>query len=74
MRDEKPWLINHEKFIIEDHKGVLNCCPFGAIIHGMTICRGFLYGSDTFHSLVSPDACKEELTLWKQYVPMHWES
>lgn len=31
MRDEKAWVINHEDFIFEEHKGVLYCCPFGAI-------------------------------------------
>jgi len=31
MRDEKAWVINHEKFVLEEHKGVLYTCPFGAI-------------------------------------------
>jgi hypothetical protein len=31
MRDEKAWVINHEKFIYEEHKGVAAACPFGAI-------------------------------------------
>ncbi len=31
MRDEKAWVINHEKFIYEEHKGVIGICPFGAI-------------------------------------------
>jgi ferredoxin len=32
IRDEKAWFINHEKFEVEQHKGVMYCCPFGAII------------------------------------------
>jgi hypothetical protein len=31
MRYEKAWVINHEKFVFEEHKGVLYFCPFGAI-------------------------------------------
>ncbi|MCL4475972.1 MAG: ferredoxin [Nitrospirae bacterium] len=31
MRDEKAWVINHEKFVLEEHKGVVYACPFGAI-------------------------------------------
>jgi len=31
MKDEKAWVINHEKFIVEDHKNVAFCCPFRAI-------------------------------------------
>jgi ferredoxin len=31
MRDEKAWVINHEKFIYEENKGVVGACPFGAI-------------------------------------------
>ena len=31
MRDEKAWVINHEKFIIEEHKSVMYACPFRAI-------------------------------------------
>jgi ferredoxin len=31
MRDDLPWLINYEKFIIEEHKGVVFSCPFRAI-------------------------------------------
>jgi len=31
MKDDRPWLINHEKFIFEEHKNVPNCCPFRAI-------------------------------------------
>ena len=31
MRDEKAWLINHEKFIFEEHRGVVYVCPFRAI-------------------------------------------
>jgi len=29
--DEKAWVINYEKFVSEDYKGVLYCCPFGVI-------------------------------------------
>jgi ferredoxin len=31
MKNDLPWLINHEKFIFEEHKDVPNCCPFRAI-------------------------------------------
>lgn len=31
MKNGLPWLINHEKFIFEEHKDVPNCCPFRAI-------------------------------------------
>jgi hypothetical protein len=31
MRDEKAWVINYEKFIVKEHKGVVGACPFGAI-------------------------------------------
>jgi ferredoxin len=31
MRDEKAWVINHEKFSLKDDGGVLYCCPFHAI-------------------------------------------
>jgi ferredoxin len=31
MRDEKAWVINYEKFIYEENKGVAAACPFGAI-------------------------------------------
>ncbi|HXX53225.1 MAG TPA: ferredoxin [Thermodesulfovibrionales bacterium] len=32
IKDDKAWLINHEEFVFEKHKGVAYCCPFGAII------------------------------------------
>lgn len=32
MRDEKAWVINYDEFVFEDNKGVLYCCPFGAVI------------------------------------------
>ncbi len=31
MKNGLPWVINHEKFDSEEHKGVLGCCPFWAI-------------------------------------------
>jgi len=31
IKDEKAWLINHEKFEFEKHERVVYCCPFGAI-------------------------------------------
>jgi len=31
MRDDLPWLINYEEFTLEEHKGIVNCCPFRAI-------------------------------------------
>jgi len=31
MKNDLPWLINHEKFIFEEHRDVPNCCPFRAI-------------------------------------------
>ena len=31
IRDDKAWFINYEQFIMEQHKGVLGCCPFRAI-------------------------------------------
>jgi ferredoxin len=31
MKNDLPWVINHEKFIFEEHKDVPNCCPFRAI-------------------------------------------
>jgi len=31
MKDEKAWVINHEKFTVEEHSKVVYCCPFGAI-------------------------------------------
>jgi ferredoxin len=31
MRDEKAWVINAEKFNIEEHEGVLTICPYYAI-------------------------------------------
>jgi ferredoxin len=31
MRDDKAWVINHEKFVIGEHKDVVCSCPFRAI-------------------------------------------
>jgi ferredoxin len=31
MRDGRPWVIHYELFIVEEHRGVVNCCPFRAI-------------------------------------------
>lgn len=31
MRDDKAWLINHDQFSPEEDRGVLYCCPYGAI-------------------------------------------
>jgi len=31
MKDEKAWVINHEKFTVEEHSKVVYSCPFGAI-------------------------------------------
>lgn len=31
MKNDLPWLINHEKFIFEEHKDIPDCCPFRAI-------------------------------------------
>ncbi|HWR58727.1 MAG TPA: 4Fe-4S binding protein [Thermodesulfovibrionales bacterium] len=31
IRDEKAWVINYDKFVFEDHKIVIYCCPFSAI-------------------------------------------
>jgi len=31
MKNDLPWLINHEKFVYEEHKAIPNCCPFRAI-------------------------------------------
>jgi ferredoxin len=31
MRDEKAWVINDDKFVFEDNKGVLTICPYYAI-------------------------------------------
>lgn len=31
IRDDKAWVINHEKFVSGEHNGVLYACPFGAI-------------------------------------------
>jgi hypothetical protein len=31
MKNDLPWLINHEKFIFEVHKDIPKCCPFRAI-------------------------------------------
>ena len=32
MKNDKPWFINHEKFVFEEDKGIIDCCPFRAII------------------------------------------
>ena len=31
MKNDLPWLINHEKFVYGEHKDISNCCPFRAI-------------------------------------------
>ena len=31
IRDDKAWFINHEKFDMALCKGIVGCCPFGAI-------------------------------------------
>lgn len=31
MRDDRAWVINYEKFVYEEHKDVVFCCPFRAI-------------------------------------------
>lgn len=31
IRNEKAWVINHEKFIIEEHESVMYACPLRAI-------------------------------------------
>ncbi len=31
MRDGRPWVINHEIFVAEEHGKVIYCCPFRAI-------------------------------------------
>lgn len=31
MRDEKAWIINHERFIADEHPNIANSCPFRAI-------------------------------------------
>lgn len=31
MRDGRAWVINHEKFVFEEHKDVVYSCPFRAI-------------------------------------------
>jgi len=31
MRDDKAWIMNHEKFVFEKDKGAVYACPFGAI-------------------------------------------
>jgi ferredoxin len=31
MRDEKAWFINYEKFVYEEHRNIINVCPFRAI-------------------------------------------
>jgi ferredoxin len=31
MRDEKAWVINHDKFVPDEHEKIAYSCPFGAI-------------------------------------------
>ena len=31
MRDGRAWVINHKKFVVEEHKDVVYSCPFRAI-------------------------------------------
>lgn len=31
MRDDKAWVINSEKFVLEQNPGVLTICPYYAI-------------------------------------------
>ncbi|MEJ2682777.1 MAG: ferredoxin [Candidatus Sulfobium sp.] len=31
MRDGRPWVIRHEMFLVEKHRGVVQSCPFRAI-------------------------------------------
>jgi len=31
MRDGKAWVINADKFIVEEHEGILTVCPYYAI-------------------------------------------
>ena len=31
LRDEKAWVINAGKFVLEENKGVLTICPYYAI-------------------------------------------
>lgn len=31
MRDERAWVINPEKFVLDENKGVLTICPYYAI-------------------------------------------
>lgn len=31
IRDEKAWVTNHERFVFEDNRNVVYCCPFSAI-------------------------------------------
>jgi ferredoxin len=31
MKDDKAWVINYEKFVIEEHRQIIYCCPFRAI-------------------------------------------
>ncbi len=31
MRDDKAWVINADKFNVDEHKGVLTVCPYYAI-------------------------------------------
>lgn len=31
MRDERPWVINAEKFVFDENRVIANCCPFRAV-------------------------------------------
>jgi len=31
MRDGKAWFINYERFVMEEHRTIINVCPFRAI-------------------------------------------
>ena len=31
IRDDRAWVINHEKFLAAEQRGVVYACPFGAI-------------------------------------------
>ncbi|HXX57433.1 MAG TPA: ferredoxin [Thermodesulfovibrionales bacterium] len=31
MRDGKAWIMNHDKFVTEEHRNLIYCCPFGAL-------------------------------------------
>jgi ferredoxin len=31
IRDEKAWVINADKFVYEEHEGILTVCPYYAI-------------------------------------------